>query len=705
MPAARFPMSYATRLARRRSLIVAFLIATLIGLPSATQRSSLVAQTTGKSNKSTAPKSTAPKSSGAKSTGTPAAAPAPVTKAPLDGFAKLSGAELDKAAKQLESWAVEQTWSQDERRPEAWVAAIRELLDARQIVDRRLSEQFEQRKQFADQPAGEERREAASDYLRTTSRLIDISGRLRSLTRDAIDNATFALTAAPAQLDQMLEILAERKSQIGAITMSYALFDPPAEQMLDPFPAELKRKVLGMIAASRPLEMCDDLGEFIRDRKSPPNLVVAAAEALREVGLPQDPRAGQPEDLPKPAITAAELRDVLVGLAAEELNDEAKKSRTELIAWAKQRADKGVVDDSYRLGECDVRPGDWLLMRNPSPYNLFTDHSPGLFTHVGIVAVERDSRGKRRFVVVDLPERGDRIPATNIEIFVQRTLHYVVLRHPDERTAERIGEVAASLIGRPSTFDLQFRTQRVFAQKGVSTNGRSVNTYCAGFLLLCALETSAPRTDFFPIYEQPAGGRCPENLAKLGLSMGRDFVSPTGAMFSSKLELVGRCEPSYEPGREIQESIYDFFARSMISRRLTPSPDTMQALRERLGAASRKNRAMAKALAKANGVSDEMDLEAASKAASVIETLDEIAERAVDDFVNARDSIMATDEDLARLELSAEEQLAMRRYRREHASLYQSWTAGKLTPTQLRVALVDYYRSRGVRQLDERFFR
>jgi hypothetical protein len=42
-------------------------------------------------------------------------------------------------------------------------------------------------------------------------------------------------------------------------------------------------------------------------------------------------------------------------------------------------------------------------MRNPSPYNLFTDLAPGLFTHVGVVAVETGSDGKRRMVVVDLP--------------------------------------------------------------------------------------------------------------------------------------------------------------------------------------------------------------------------------------------------------------------------------------------------------------
>ena len=35
--------------------------------------------------------------------------------------------------------------------------------------------------------------------------------------------------------------------------------------------------------------------------------------------------------------------------------------------------------------------------------------SPGLFTHVGVVAAERGTDGVRRFVIVDLPEREQRI--------------------------------------------------------------------------------------------------------------------------------------------------------------------------------------------------------------------------------------------------------------------------------------------------------
>ena len=108
------------------------------------------------------------------------------------------------------------------------------------------------------------------------------------------------------------------------------------------------------------------------------------------------------------------------------------RRRGELLSWLDERRRAGLIERQYRLGAILVQPGDWLLMRNPSPYNLFTDLSPGLFTHVGVLALETGPDGKRRMVVVDLPERGTEMPATNVEIFVQRTMHFVVLRHDDE---------------------------------------------------------------------------------------------------------------------------------------------------------------------------------------------------------------------------------------------------------------------------------
>ena len=100
-------------------------------------------------------------------------------------------------------------------------------------------------------------------------------------------------------------------------------------------------------------------------------------------------------------------------------------------------------------------------MRNPSPYNLFTDLSPGLFTHVGVVAAETGKDGIRRLVLVDLPERGTTMPATNVDAFVNRSLHYMFLRHPDPAVAKKMGDTAAAVIGAPTEFDLNFRTDHV----------------------------------------------------------------------------------------------------------------------------------------------------------------------------------------------------------------------------------------------------
>jgi hypothetical protein len=101
-----------------------------------------------------------------------------------------------------------------------------------------------------------------------------------------------------------------------------------------------------------------------------------------------------------------------------------------------------------------------------------------------------------------------------------------------------------------------------------------------------------------------------ENFAKLRLSLGEDFVSPTSCVFSPKLQLVGRREPSYEPTREIKEMIYDDFARLMRERQLQPSPTIYQALRQSLAGISKDRPWLAQMLADANNVSQYTDLDA-----------------------------------------------------------------------------------------------
>jgi len=365
-----------------------------------------------------------------------------------------------------------------------------------------------------------------------------------------------------------------------------------------------------------------------------------------------------------------------------------------------------VAEDVFRCRGVDLRAGDWLLMQNPSPYNLFTDLAPGLFTHVGIVSAVEGDDGIRRFVIVDMPERGARIPAGNADSYLEQTLHFFFLRHENADVQRQMGEVAAQLIGNETQFDLTFETKRVLLQKGQPLKGRRVHTYCAGFLLMCAQETDAPREDFFPVFENPAGGNCLENLAKLGLSIGEDFVSPTSAVFSPKLEIVARREPMYSPGREVKQSVYDYFARQMIGSVMTPSPDLFQSLRQTVASAAKTNPWLARVLASTNNVSAYMDLEAAAKAAAVIETLDLIAAATTDDFHTARASLLAGPVEQLRAQGATEQELeTVAEFRQRHDDLFQRLLRGEVSPRQLRIELVDYYKSDGRRRLNERFFR
>lgn len=497
----------------------------------------------------------------------------------------------------------------------------------------------------------------------------------------------------------------------GAVNMPNSNGDPTVSPTAA-LTAPQKLKVVQLLAAAGNIDSVADLASVALDENTPPSVMLAAAEAIRKLGLPQDPRPGQSDAVPQPSITAAKLGARLAKVDPDKWNADERKRADELATWLVERNEKGLEGSNYQLGQFAVQPGDWLLMRNPSPYNLFTDLSPGLFTHVGVVTAETGTDGRRRMVVVDLEERGTNIPATNVDAFLDRTLNYVFLRHPDPAVARKMGEAAAAMIGNPAEFDLNFRTDRIAALKGVPLAGKKIHTYCAGLLLLCAEQTSEAREAFFPITETAAGGYTKANIAKIGLSVGSDFVSPTGALFSPKLQVVGRCQPMYDPQREIEQAVYDHFAELIENRDLHPTADFFQTMRLKMAEASKSSPLLATALAASANVSAQMDLVAAAKTAAVIESLDEVATGASREFQEARQSIaegapaMATSDDpptAGQPQITPEQRAVADKYRSRHADLANRWDQRQLSPRDLRKELVKYYIQQGCQQLDERF--
>lgn len=584
----------------------------------------------------------------------------------------------------------------------ARLRTLQTLLVAKDRVDALLERSLELRTQFAGLPQGEAQRTAIRAFLRLTSGLIDLSGRLRYVQSDALRSAMPALERDAAARAALLELLSEHQSSIGAVLLAERWFaaDAPVE-----LPAKDLGRALRVIRAARESDALPQLAALIRRADLPDWLRVDAAFTIRSVGLPQSPRPDQDPELGEAAITAAEVHELLAGVAVAELDEQRRAQHGELLAWAAERRDHGVTEEEYRFGRSVVRPGDWLLMRNPSPYNLFTDLSPGLFTHVGVVAAEDGPDGQRRFVIVDMPEAEPTIPATNVDVFLQRTLHYVFLRHPDPAAGAALGGAAASMIGNPALFDLNFQTSRVDPLAGQPLAGRTIQTYCAGFLYLCALQTGRPRSEFFPLAEGGAGGAAQTNLAQLGITFGSDFVSPTGALFSQTLQLVGRREPMYEPTREIEEGVFDYFAQALEDKTLTPAPDWFQSLRENLAEAAVDNPLLAELLAAAAGVNPEVDLVAAARTKAVVEALDAAAFGASADFLDAREIIRAGPLSAAeRRTLPPEEVEYIQDCHARHAELCGDFWEGRLSPRALRRALVRYYIEQGRRELDARFF-
>lgn len=608
------------------------------------------------------------------------------------GLSAVNLPALRQSAARVDAWAFSVT--QVGADP---VTAVRNALAIKRRVDDRLKQALAVRTSIVDLAGGDgvpgespEVRAAARGWLRATTALIELSGRMRYLQNDVVRNARSRATST-ALRERLADVFLEYRSTVGATQSIADLFTHRSYSY--------QEKLLRLAALSGQASLIPDLVRFAEDANQTAVLRLYAAEMIRALGVPQPPRANPAEELPDPSVTPDRLHAIVASLSPDEFEEEGQTRRQKLLDFLAERRTKGVTGEAYRVGSFEVRPGDLLLMRNPSPYNLFTDLSPGLFTHVGMVAAETGADGIRRFVVVDVPERGDRVPAVNIEIYLERTLHYFLLRDEDAPTAALLGSAAEAVIDNPSKFDLNFRTDRVLALKKKPLEKETIHTYCAGLLLLCALQTDVDWRQFFPVTERQADGHTVANVAQMGLSLGEDFISPSGALFSKRLTIVGSREPMYDPTREVQEAVFDHFAELLRQRPMQPEGSWYHDLRLRMAEASQANPLLAQALAGAVGVSADLDLVAAAKAAAVVETLDETAFGAGDDYELARAVIRGTPAD----ELEVDPQ-TYNTFRNRHVDLIAAVQQGRMTPRDVRLALVRYYIAVGKAELERKFF-
>ncbi len=603
-----------------------------------------------------------------------------------------------EAAKALDAWVARVGRFEGRTTPDDVLNDLARMLAAHDRISELADQTLALRVGFATLGTDAAARAKVRAFLQVSAALFDLSGRLRYSLSDAITAVLPRLADDPAAQYRLLDMLETYRGSIGATVLVRELASSPISDDNNP----IVERILRLAETRGQQTSLGDLARVLKRSDVGPRVALRTAEVIRALGVPQDARPNSDPALPKPAITALDLTNRLTELGSDGLTADERNRRRNLLAWLRDRQERGLDAPRLRVGNIEVAPGDWLLMRNPSPYNLFTDLSPGLFTHVGVVALESGSDGRRRMVVVDLPEQGRSIEATNVEIYLERTLNYVFLRHPDPAIAAAMGNAAAAIIGNPSRFDLNFRTDRVTEIARGPLEGREIHTYCAGLLLLCGLAAEVPRQEVFPFSEQPAGGRTTHNLSGLGLSLGADFVSPSGALFSPRLALVGRREPMYEPGREIEDAVFNHFAEQLVVRDLHVRPDLLQALRLKMAEAAQHSPPLAEALAQASGVGPETDLVGAARAAAVVETLDEIAFGASRRYVIARDLVRGVTMEESRE--SNDARAAASRLYEQHRELVGAWRQRRITPRQLRLALVKFYIEEGRREIDERFF-
>ena len=77
-------------------------------------------------------------------------------------------------------------------------------------------------------------------------------------------------------------------------------------------------------------------------------------------------------------------------------------------------------------------------------------------------------------------------------------------------------------------------------------------------------------------------------------------------------------DDSFDPGREIRESVFDYFADSMVEGEVNLDSGLYQRFRQSLVRLSKDNPLLKRLIAQANNVSDRIDLDAAARAEKVI---------------------------------------------------------------------------------------
>ena len=589
--------------------------------------------------------------------------------------------------------------------PQQHLDAIAQLHQAKSVVDTELKALLAKRSAIADMTDETQSITDARKMLSVTAALIDLSGRLNYQLQQTIFFASHRFSQDNKLRAALVQRLADNHSVIGTSLAASMLIDPLDNSPIVPATPEIKRQILRMLGRYGRQESLFWLLRFLENNPSA-EFQLLACDAIVRVGLPQN--VTEEAGVSEPAITAAALRERIQAIPAAELPASLRGHREVLIDWLEQRVEKGVNEEGYAVGRAIFKPGDWVLFRNPSPYNRFSTLTPGLFTHAGIVTLHADANGFQRMVLVDLNERQTKIDGRNVENTLSIPLYYSVLRHSDPNVQKQMATAAAAMIGNEARFDLTFDTTRIDDLRETDLADQKIDTYCVGILMLCTQKTDRPHEEFFPIPEAVTTERMAENLDRIGLRIGKGFRTPTGALFAKEMELVHLSEPMYDPGREIQQQIYDYFATRLNDSSLRPQQTLYQSLRTDVADLANDRPLLADALAAAAGVDPTTDFAAAARAVAVVESLDAIAESNSRDFNLVYRRIMqgpkvpALSEDAS----EADRKLAAQREQlvKRHEELANGLWQRKLAPASLEAELQRFYIERGKKELDRAFF-
>ena len=502
--------------------------------------------------------------------------------------------------------------------------------------------------------------------------LEDLLSRLMLLERDAAGVLGDDLADAPESLLALTELFIAKKSSAAALEMAFNLVDPmPHRDEIprsvsqatpqDPITTEtvLRRRLIDLVRISGQTNLLEELALLTEADGVDPLARLLAARCIEQFGVPQLARLTQPVEVPQSTVTARRIATAIERVRPS-LPPSLQTDASSLALRLQSKAVQGAApSETMRVMGIHFQRGDWILLREATPFTVASSLHPQCYHRIALVAHEAGTDGLGRLVVIDHTNNRLGVQVSSLDnwiAFVQEhTIAWCVLRPVDALLSQMIEQSALSLaVVRSSARESNERSS-VFQDRSCFSSGLAVTRSALA-------ATGVNPAIFFPLQESSPEGILGDNLKRLGVDLPDSFCSPTGLLLSKACIPIAMKIQAFDSRCGIRSAVFEYFDRSLCTR-----------------------------------VVDSLSEHSGSKTITLF--LNEVADRAVAAFDTAILAIVESDDPDAAPPTDAQSE-SLRLY----SHLVEQWGQQQLSLAQLREEVSQHVVADAIRTLDRKFF-